>query len=68
MYTHLEAELAKVRIQEARDWAAHQAVLQGLRPRRAPMRVVIGLSLVKVGRWLVRSAGRPSAAAGRAIA
>jgi hypothetical protein len=68
MYTHLEAELAKVRIQEARDWATRQAVLKSLRTRRAPVRVVIGLSLVRVGRWLAGSAKRPRTAPRRAIA
>ena len=68
MNTHLEFELARVRLQEARDWAASQAVIESLRGPRQPMRVAVGLGLVKVGRWLAGPVKERGTEPGRAIA
>lgn len=68
MNTHMELELATVRLEEARAWASRQAVIKSLRSPRQPMRVVVGLGLVRVGRWLARPAVKRSAEPGRAIA
>lgn len=66
MNTHLEAWLVRERLEEARAFAAQQAVLQSLRPARRPVRVFLGLSLIRIGRWLAgkapRAAGEPKRA------
>jgi len=58
MYTHLEAWMVRERLEEARAFAARQAVLQSLRPERRPVRVSLGLSLIRIGRWLAGQAPR----------
>jgi hypothetical protein len=68
MYTPIEADLVKLRINEAREWAAHQATLRRLRVVSPPLRVVIGLALVRIGRWLAGSAGKRTTAPRRATA
>ena len=68
MYSHLEVELARVRLEAAREWASRQALLKGLQAERQPMRVVVGLGLVKLGRWMAGGADRPSTAPRRAVA
>ena len=65
MNTHLELELARIRLEEARAWAAQYAVVRDLRAARQPMRVTVGRGLVKVGRWL---AGDPGTERRRATA
>ena len=68
MNTYLEAELARGRLDEARAWAAREALAQSLRPAPQPVRVWLGLALVKAGQWLAGSAGETGAQPGRITA
>ena len=68
MNTHLEVELARMKLSEAREWATQQAILESLKGPRQPMRVAVGLGLVRVGRWLAGPAEKSAGAHGRAIA
>ncbi len=68
MYSHLEEELARARLESAREWASRQALLKSLEAERQPMRVVIGLGLVKFGRWMAGCTDQPSAVRRRAVA
>ena len=49
--------LARDRLADARATAAHRELIRSLRPRR-PLRVVVGLTLIRVGAWLVTIAAR----------
>ena len=66
MNTHLEGWLVSERLEEARAFSAREALLRSLRPERQPVRVVLGLSLIRIGRWLAgrarRAAGEPKRA------
>jgi hypothetical protein len=68
MFSHLDLEVAKDRLEAAREWARHQALVKGLEAERQPMRVVVGLGLVKVGRWMAGCTDQPSTAPRRAVA
>jgi hypothetical protein len=48
--THL---LVKERIEEARTFGARRTLLRALRPPRRPIRVRLGLVLVRVGHWML---------------
>jgi hypothetical protein len=64
MNTHLLEHLVRAHQDEARAKAAHEALLRSLRPVRQPIRVSMGLLLIRTGRWLAHSAPkRPSRAA-----
>jgi hypothetical protein len=62
MNAHLHEALVKERLDEARAMAAHLALLRALRPARPPVRVVVGLALIRVGRWLAGRAPRSAGA------
>jgi hypothetical protein len=59
MNAHLFEQLARERLTEARAEAARLALVRALRPAR-PFRVVLGLALIRVGRWLAGRAARPT--------
>jgi len=64
MNTYLDEHLVRERLDEARAFAAQQALIQSLRPVRRPMRVAVGLALIRTGHWVAgrapRRAGGPS--------
>jgi len=62
MDTHLQLQLAKGRLDEARATAAHWALIRSLRPARRPVRVAVGLALIKIGHWLAGRAPRRATA------
>jgi hypothetical protein len=62
MNAHLHEMLVKERLDEARATAARLALLRALRPARQPLRVVVGLALIRVGRWLAGRAPRSAGA------
>lgn len=47
--------LVKERLAEARAAAARSALLRDLPPRR-PIRIALGLGLVRIGRWILGQA------------
>jgi hypothetical protein len=49
--------LARDRLADARASAARHELIRSLRPRR-PLRVAIGLTLIRVGAWLVAITAR----------
>lgn len=63
MSTYVDEQLVKARLEEARAMAARQALVQSLRPVRRPMRVALGLALIRAGHWMAgrtpRRAGQP---------
>jgi len=68
MNTHLLDCLVRERLDEARARAARLALVRGLRPARQPVRVWTGLLLIRVGRWLARTAPKRTAEPGRVTA
>jgi hypothetical protein len=58
MNPQLEEQVARQRLEEARAEAAHRALLRSLRPARRPMRVTVGLALIKAGHWVAGRAPR----------
>jgi hypothetical protein len=68
MNTHLHAQLVKERLDEARAQAAQRALLRALAPPRRPVRVAIGLALIRAGQWVAGQAAKPSAGPRRATA
>lgn len=63
MNTHLQLQLARQRLDEARADAARWALVRQLRPARRPVRMVVGLALIKAGHWVAgrtpRRVGQP---------
>jgi len=45
--------LVKERMEEARDFGARRALVRSLRPPRRPVRVHLGLVLVRIGHWML---------------
>ena len=72
MITHLDEQLVRERLDEARALAARSALIRSLRPARRPVRVAAGAALIKIGRWLAgqrpKAAPKRSDEAGRAAA
>lgn len=64
MNIYLDEYLVKARLDEARSLAAQLALLRSLRPVRRPVRVAVGLALIRVGHWVAgrapKRAGGPS--------
>jgi hypothetical protein len=64
MNIYLDEYLVKARLDEARSLAAQLALLRSLRPVRRPVRVAVGLALIRVGHWVAgrapKRAGEPS--------
>ena len=68
MDTHQLEYLARERLDEARAQAATWALIRSLRPVRQPLRIWMGLSLIRLGRWLAQRAPRRAARPGRVTA
>jgi hypothetical protein len=68
MALHLEVETARARLEEAREWAAHRALVRSLAAPRQPLRVAVGLGLVRVGHWLAGMGDQAPADPSRATA
>jgi hypothetical protein len=62
MNTHLHLQLAREQLDEARATAARWALLRSLRPARRPVRVAVGLALIKIGHWVAGRAPRRATA------
>ncbi len=56
MIMHLDEQLVRERLDEARALAARLALIRSLRPVRRPMRVVVGAALIKIGHWVAGQA------------
>jgi len=63
MNPQLVEQVARQRLEEARAEAARWALLRQLRPAPRPVRVAVGLALIKLGHWVAgrapRRAGQP---------
>ena len=68
MHTYLDEQLVRERLDEARAFAARLALVRGLRPIRRPLRVAVGLFLVRVGHWVAGRAPRRTGTPGRVTA
>ncbi len=62
MNTHLDLQLARERLDEARATAAQWALVRSLQPARRPVRVAVGLALIRIGHWLAGRAPRRATA------
>jgi hypothetical protein len=64
MNMYLDENLVRERLDEARAMAAQMALIRSLRPIRRPVRVAVGLALIRVGHWVAgrapKRAGGPS--------
>ena len=64
MNTYVEEQLVRERLDEARAFAAQQALIRSLRPARRPVRVALGMALIRTGHWVAgrapRRTGQPS--------
>src|SRR5262245_47582155 len=65
MNTYLQECLVRERLDEARALAAEWAAVRSLRPVRRPMRVLVGLALIRAGRWLAHRTPKRTASPGR---
>lgn len=54
------------RLHEARAAAARERLVLLARPEREPLRVLVGVAMIKAGRWLARTAPRRAAQPRRA--
>jgi hypothetical protein len=52
MNYHLAEQMARDRVREARQIAAQANLLRDLGNQGEPLRVTVGLGLIKVGRWM----------------
>lgn len=68
MNGHLHYFEVMDRLNEARATAARERLILCARPEREPLRVLIGLAMIKAGRWLARTAPRRAAQPKRATA
>jgi len=68
MDTHQLECLARERLNEARAQAAMWALVRSLRPTPQPLRVWMGLMLIRLGRWLAQRTPERAAEAGRVTA
>jgi hypothetical protein len=63
MNPQLAEQVARHRLEEARAEAARWALLRELRPAPRPVRVVVGIALIRLGHWVAgrapRRAGQP---------
>lgn len=60
MIMHLDEQLVRERLEEARAFAARTALIRSLRPVRRPVRVAVGAALIKIGRWVAGQAPKPA--------
>ena len=68
MNVFLDEQLVRERIEEARAIAAQQALIRGLRPVPGPVRVALGLALIRVGHWVAGREPRRAGAQSRVTA
>jgi hypothetical protein len=68
MNMYLDELLVRDRLDDARLKAARRATVRSLRPARWPVRVSLGLALVRAGLWIAGRAAVRAEQAGRAIA
>jgi hypothetical protein len=68
MDTHQLECLARERLDEARAQAATWAMVRSLRPARQPLRVWMGLTLIRWGRWLAQRTPKRATEPGRVTA
>jgi hypothetical protein len=61
MISHLDEHLVRERLEEARAFAARAALIRSLRPARRPVRVVVGIALIKIGHWIAGQASKGTA-------
>ncbi len=54
MDEYLIEALAKDRLEQMRAWAARHALLRSLRPAPRPLRIAVGMALIRAGRWVLR--------------
>jgi hypothetical protein len=62
MNMYVDEQLVRGRLDDVRAAAARDALIRGLRPVRRPVRVMLGLALIRAGYWI---AGWPSGRAGQ---
>ena len=58
MHSYVDGLVATQRIEEAREFAARQRLIASLQPTRSPVRAVIGLALIRAGRWVAGESPR----------
>jgi hypothetical protein len=68
MNVYVDEQLVRERLDEARALAARYAMIQSLRPVRRPVRVAVGLALIRMGHWVAGRAPRRTGAPGRVTA
>ena len=68
MNTYLHEQIARDRLDDARAMAARSALVRALGPVRRPVRVALGLALIRVGHWIAGRAPRRAAHPRRATA
>ncbi|HEV8440743.1 MAG TPA: hypothetical protein VGT40_21870 [Methylomirabilota bacterium] len=68
MNGYLDEQLVRERLDEARALAAQSALVRSLRPMRRPVRVTVGLALIRVGHLVAGRAPRRAGATRRAMA
>jgi hypothetical protein len=54
---HAVEQLVAMRLEEARTRSAHASLVASLRPRRVDALAVLGLGLIKLGRFVQRRGG-----------
>ena len=62
MNYHIAEQIARDRLREARQIAAQANFVRGLPSNSEPLRVTIGLGLIRMGRWLAGPAAKRQAA------
>ena len=68
MNLYLDEQLVRDRLEDARAMTARQALAQSLRPVRRPVRVALGLALIRAGHWMAGRAPRRASQPRRAAA
>jgi len=68
MNMYLDEQLVRDRLDDARAMAARNATVLGLRPIRRPVRVALGLGLIRVGHWIAGRGPRRATQPRRATA
>jgi len=62
MNYHVAEQIARDRLREARQMAAHANLIKDLPSNSEPLRVTVGLGLIRMGRWLAGPAAKRQAA------
>ena len=68
MNMYLDEQLVRDRLDEARAMSAQHALLTPPAPVRRPVRVALGLGLIRVGHWIAGRSPRRAAQPRRATA